>query len=137
MTAGGFVHQDRRSQMQPREIVDLYYKHANNGDWNSWCDLFAEDTVLDEQLAGHVEGLSTLREMMAGFPTLYASFSNVARNIVVDGDQAGVVSHLSATTPAGKQIEAEVMNYFRFADGRIAYMSNFHDTVPFRAASES
>jgi len=29
-------------------------------------------------------------------------------------------------------IEANVMNYFRFQDGKIAYMANFHDSVPFK-----
>jgi hypothetical protein len=24
------------------------------------------------------------------------------------------------------------MNYFRLEEGRIAYMANFHDTIPFR-----
>jgi hypothetical protein len=32
------------------------------------------------------------------------------------------------------RIEADVVNYFRVVRGQIAYMANFHDTVPFRAA---
>ena len=117
-----------------RDVIERYYEYANAGDWDSWCDLFADDLVMDEQLAGRVEGLATLRSMMAGFPAAYASFANRARHILVDGDEAAVVSHISARTASGQAIEAEVMNYFRVRDGRIAYMSNVHDTVPFRPA---
>ena len=47
------------------------------------------------------------------------------------GDQACVMSHISAANAKGVVIEAEVANYFKLRDGKIAYMANFHDTVPF------
>jgi uncharacterized protein (TIGR02246 family) len=119
--------------MNTREVVDTYYRLANTGDWDAWCDLFAPDQVMDEQLAGHLEGREKLRELMEGFPRTYASFQNRPRHIVVDGDQAAVVSHLSAVTPAGGQIEVDVMNYFQVSGGLITYLANFHDTAPFRA----
>jgi ketosteroid isomerase-like protein len=120
--------------MNTSEVVHRYYELANAGDWMGWCDLFAEDQVMDEQLAGHIEGLATLRQMMAGFPDMYARFANVPRHFVVAGDEAAVVSHISAQTPGGATVEADVCNYFRIAGGRIAYMANFHDTVPFQPA---
>jgi len=112
-------------------VVTRYYELANAGDWDAWCDLFAEDQVMDEQLAGHIEGRDVLRGMMKGFPTMYARFSNTPAHVVVDGDQAAVVSHISAETADGGTIEADVSNYFRITDGQISYMRNFHDTVPF------
>lgn len=118
--------------MGNREIIDKYYQHANAGDWDAWCDLFASDMVMDEQLAGHIEGLDTLRPMMAGMDKAYSKFQNVPKHILVDGDQGAAVSHISAANMAGEPIEAEVMNYFRFKDGKIAYMANFHDSKPFR-----
>ena len=60
--------------MDTREVVDQYYRHANAGEWDAWCDLFDENQVMDEQLAGHVEGPVTLREMMAGMDKAYARF---------------------------------------------------------------
>lgn len=120
--------------MGTKEIIDSYYTLANAGDWDAWCDLFAVDQVMDEQLAGHIEGQATLRDMMKGFPSMYARFGNTPRHVIVDGAEAAVVSHISAETPSGATIEADVSNYFRVADGRIAYMANFHDTVPFKAA---
>jgi ketosteroid isomerase-like protein len=117
--------------MTVREVIERYYEYANAGAWDRWCDLFAADMVMDEQLAGRIEGRATLQSMMAGFPTMYASFANQWRHIVVDGDQAAVVSHITAKTPSGQTIDADVMNYFQLRDGLIGYMANFHDTVPF------
>ena len=118
--------------MTTKEIVEEYYKQANAGNWDAWCDLFAEDMVMDEQLAGHIEGLATLRPMMAGMGKAYSKFQNVSKRIIVSGDEAAVVSHISAANAAGVPIEAEVMNYFQIKGGKISYMANFHDSVPFK-----
>jgi ketosteroid isomerase-like protein len=115
-----------------KDVIASYYRYANAGDWSPWCDLFAEDTVIDEQLAGHIEGRATLRDMMAGFPGMYARFTNTPRYVVVQGDEATVISHISAIAPNGTGVEADVANYFRLRDGEIAYMTNVHDTMPFR-----
>jgi ketosteroid isomerase-like protein len=120
--------------MSTRAIVDTYYKLANSGDWDAWCDLFAPNQVMDEQLAGRIEGRDSLREIMKGFPDMYARFANVPRFVVVDGEQAAVVSHISAETHAGATIEADVSNYFRVVGDMITYLANFHDTVPFAPA---
>nr|WP_225955051.1 nuclear transport factor 2 family protein [Kibdelosporangium phytohabitans] len=109
-----------------------YYEYANAGEWDNWCALFTEHMVMDEQLAGHIEGRETLRAMMSGFGRMYSSFRNAPRRILVDGPEGVVVSRITAKTASGDDIEADVMNYFRVEDGRIAYMSNVHDTVPFQ-----
>lgn len=118
--------------MTTAQVIDRYYETANAGTWDAWCDLFTDDMVMDEQLAGHIEGLATLRPMMGGMGRAYSKFQNVPKHIIVSGDEAAVVSHISAANAAGVPIEAEVMNYFRLRDGKIAYMANFHDSVPFR-----
>jgi ketosteroid isomerase-like protein len=115
----------------PRETIDLYYQRANAGDWDAWCDLFTDDMVMDEQLAGHIEGLPTLRKMMGGMKEAYSRFQNQPKHVIVSGDEGAVVSHISAASAAVPSIEAEVMNYFRFRNGKIAYMANFHDSRPF------
>jgi ketosteroid isomerase-like protein len=120
--------------MDTRGVVTRYYELANAGDWDTWCDLFSAGTVMDEQLAGHVEGRETLRDMMKGFPSSYSSFVNAPVHIVIEGEQAAVVSHISGVTVAGAQIEADVTNYFQIQDGEITYFANFHDTVPFAPA---
>ncbi len=120
--------------MSPREIIDKYYEYASAGDWDAWCDLFHENYILDEQLAGRVTGLENLRSIMHGFPDAYKVFVNTPKHILVDGDQGAVVSHISARVHKfpDEPIEAEAMNYFQFQDGKIIYMANFHDSRPFK-----
>ncbi|MFI8343641.1 nuclear transport factor 2 family protein [Streptomyces sp. NPDC085639] len=118
------------------EILRKYYEYANAGDWDRWCDLFADDQVMDEQLAGHIEGLDVLRSMMKGMGTMYRVFHNEPVHFVVDGEKAAAVSHLTAVSASGEPIEAEVMNFFRIVDGKIAYMANHHDTVPFQVLGQ-
>ncbi|MFZ2097435.1 MAG: nuclear transport factor 2 family protein [Anaerolineales bacterium] len=119
--------------MDNHEIIRRYYETANAGKWDAWCDLFTDDMVMDEQLAGHIVGLVTLRPMMAGMGQVYAKFQNVLKEMLVEKDQGAVVSHISALAAKypDQPIEAEVMNYFRFRDGKISYMRNVHDTKPF------
>jgi ketosteroid isomerase-like protein len=117
--------------MNVTEIVTRYYELANRGDWDAWCDLFGPHQVMDEQLAGHVEGRETLRDMMRGFPGMYLRFQNIPRHIVAEGNKAAVVSRISATTHGGDHLHANVANYFEITDGLITYMANFHDTAPF------
>jgi ketosteroid isomerase-like protein len=117
--------------MGTKETVDRYYELANAGDWDAWCDLFADDLVMDEQLAGHVEGIAPLREMMRGFPETFAEFANKPVHTVIEGPQAAVISTITARTHSGANIEAGVCNYFRIEDGRITYMANYHDSAPF------
>ncbi|MFI1649642.1 nuclear transport factor 2 family protein [Streptomyces avidinii] len=118
------------------EILRKYYEYANAGDWDRWCDLFADDQVMDEQLAGHIEGLDVLRSMMKGMGTMYRVFRNEPVHFVLDGEKAAAVSHLTAVSASGEPIEAEVMNFFRIVDGKIAYMANHHDTVPFQVLGQ-
>ncbi|MCU7918181.1 MAG: nuclear transport factor 2 family protein [Candidatus Thiodiazotropha sp. (ex Epidulcina cf. delphinae)] len=117
--------------MYMSEVIRKYYEYANEGNWDAWCALFADDMVMDEQLAGHVDGLARLRPMMGGMKTMYSKFQNVPKKIIVKDDEAAVISHISAASAAGAPIEADVMNYFRMDEGKIVYMSNFHDSGPF------
>lgn len=117
--------------MTTREIIDTYYESVNAGDWDTWLTLFADDIVMDEQLAGHVEGIGILRGAISGLKRGYSKFQNVPRHYVIDGNQACVVSRIEAANASGVPIAANVANYFEIKDGKIAYMANFHDSVPF------
>lgn len=117
--------------MDTRQIIDRYYQTVNDGDWESWLTLFQDNIVIDEQLAGHVEGIGILQGAVGVMKKGYSKFQNVPKHIVVNGDEACVVSHISAANAKGEPIEANVANYFRIKDGKIAYMANFHDSRPF------
>ncbi|HEX8433953.1 nuclear transport factor 2 family protein [Archangium sp.] len=120
--------------MNVREVVERYYATVNAGDWDSWLELFDAHLVMDEQLGGHIEGIETLRGIVGGLKRVYASFQNTPRYIVIDGNQASVVSHITAVSARGVPIQAEVANYFLIQEGRIVYMANFHDSRPFDPA---
>jgi ketosteroid isomerase-like protein len=124
---------DATPVMENHEIVRKYYEYASAGKWDAWCDLFTEDMVMDEQLAGNIVGLAKLRPMMAGMGQSYAKFQNELKSMVVEDDAGAVVSHISALAAKypDEPIEAEVMNFFRFRGGKISYMRNVHDTKPF------
>lgn len=119
--------------MSNRDAITKYYDYANAGDWSRWSDLFTEDVIVDEQLAGRVVTRKALSEAVAGFPDMYRVFINTPDEVIVEGDLAAVRSHISAVAAvSGGTIEADVMNIFRFRDGEIEYMANYHDTLPFR-----
>jgi ketosteroid isomerase-like protein len=119
-----------------RATIEAYYQTVNAGDWDTWLTLFDDGDVIDEQLAGHVEGVGVLRGAVGGMKRGYSKFFNRPKHIVVEGDQACVTSHISAANAAGVPIEAEVANYFQVKDGKIVYMANFHDSVPFKPFTE-
>jgi ketosteroid isomerase-like protein len=124
---------DNQTAADNYETIRKYYEYANAGKWDAWCDLFTDDMVMDEQLAGNIVGLATLRPMMAGMGQAYAKFQNVLKSMVVEGDEGAVVSHISALAAKypTEAIEADVMNFFRFRNGKISYMRNVHDSKPF------
>ncbi len=119
--------------MDNHTIIKKYFEYANAGKWDAWCDLFADEMIMDEQLAGRIEGLATLRPMMAGMGKAYARFQNNLRAAVVEADQGMIISHISARAAKypDEPIECDVMNYYRFKDGKIIYMQNVHDSKPF------
>lgn len=117
--------------MNTREVIDKYYESANAGDWDTWLTLFDDNVVVDEQLAGHIEGIEIMRGAIGGIERGYSKFQNNPQHVVIDGNEASVVSHISAANATGVPIEANVANYFRLENGKISYMANFHDTRPF------
>jgi ketosteroid isomerase-like protein len=120
--------------MNTREVVEKYYEYANAGKWDAWCDLFTEDAIYDEQLAGRIQGRETLRPMMKGFPDVYAKFVNAPKHFVVNGNQAAVISHISALASKfqNEPIEAEAVLYVEIENGKIKYAANYHDSKPFK-----
>lgn len=117
----------------PKQIIDQYYAAVNSGDWDTWLTLFADDLVMDEQLMGHVDGIAPLRAVVGDLKTGFKKFLMHPQHIVVEGNEGTVVWNFEAETAQGKEINVNGANYFRFDQGKIAYMSNFHDTKPFGA----
>ena len=122
--------------MDTRAVVETYFESVNRGDWDTWLTLFDENVVMDEQLAGHLEGVAILRGAVGALKKGYSRFRNSPVEIVVAGETAMVAWHIEAANAAGVPIDARGANLFKVRNGRIIYMANFHDSVPFRPFTE-
>ena len=117
--------------MDTREVIETYYDSVNRGN----CDIWPRSLTRNRHgraLGRHIEVIGTLRGAIDGLKKGYSRFENRPRRIVVEGDQAAVVSHISAANAAGDPIEAEVATYFQIQNGRIMYMATLHDSVLLR-----
>ncbi len=117
--------------MSTREMIDAYYTAVNAGDWDTWLTLFAENIVVDEQIAGHAEGIASLRGAISAMRRGYAKFQMHPLHVVIERNQASVIWHCVAANASGVPIEARGANYFQVQQDRITYMATYHDTVPF------
>lgn len=117
--------------MDTRAVINKYYEAANGGDWDTWLTLFADNVVVDEQLAGHLEGIGILRGAIGGIKKGYSKFLMYPQHTLVEGNQACVIWHCEAANASNVPIDARGTNYFQVNNGKITYMANFHDTVPF------
>ena len=117
--------------MDTREVIDRYYETVNAGDWDTWLTLFADDVVVDEQLAGHLEGVGVLRGAVGAMKKGYSKFLMLPEHVVIEAEQAAVVWHCEAANATGVPIDVRGANYFRVEEGEIVYMANFHDKGAF------
>jgi ketosteroid isomerase-like protein len=122
--------------MDTRTVIDRYYETVNAGDWDAWLTLFADDVVVDEQLAGHVEGVKVLAGAVDVMKRGYSKFLMLPEHSVIEGDQAAVMWHCQAANATGVPIDVRGANYFRVENGKIVYMSNFHDKGAFAPFTE-
>ena len=117
--------------MDTREVIDRYYETVNAGDWDTWLTLFADDVVVDEQLAGHLEGVGVLRGAVGAMKKGYSKFLMLPEHVVIEAEQAAVVWHCEAANATGVPIDVRGANYFRVEESKIVYMANFHDKGAF------
>jgi hypothetical protein len=117
--------------MDTRQVIENYYKYANPHDREWWLALFDADIVMHEQLAGQVVGIEALTQLIATLDAAYPTARIVPQHIVIEGNQACVLEHISAVTATGVAIEVQAATYFRVANGKITYLTNVHDTAPF------
>lgn len=116
--------------MTTREIVLQYFECVNTGRWEEYIGLFANDVVMDEQLAGHLVGIGEVRRGIEGLRTA-PRFKNNLVDMVVEGDRAMARWHIDADFGDGKTVDARGVNYYEIANGKITYFANYHDSRPF------
>ena len=117
--------------MNTREIINNYYQAVNSGNWNMWLTLFANDAVVEDQIAGRAQGIDALRGAVDAIRRGYSKFLMHPLHIIIENDQAAVIWHCEVANASGVPIDARGANYFQINNSKIVYMANFHDTVPF------
>lgn len=122
------------STQATRAVVDEYFRCVNAPDWDGWLDVFTDDAVMEDALSPRMEGKDALRQSVAAMQQGFRTFTNEPLEVVCEDDRAAVVCHISAVLATGAEIESTGMNFYRVADGRIAYMASYHDPAPFIAA---
>ncbi|NJO56026.1 MAG: nuclear transport factor 2 family protein [Rhodospirillales bacterium] len=109
------------------------------GDWDGWLELFSDDVVGDEQLAGHFAGIDVLRRSIGSLTNGYSQFNMYPQRVLVDGDAAVVIWRCIAANATEVPIaypdepDRQVIgaNYFQIQNGKIVYMRTIHDSLPF------
>lgn len=122
--------------MNTREVINKYYENLNighaKGNLDAWVGLFADDFVMDEQLAGRVAGVEPMRvlaeKMLEGYSKWYMNLLKV----LVEGDEAFVLWRVEAITSQGVEISTKGANYYRVKNDKVVYLTNYHDSVPFQ-----
>jgi ketosteroid isomerase-like protein len=114
-----------------RELMTTYYKSGTERDWSTWLSLLDDKIVVDEQLAGHLEGIESMRTLSNNLVKHYSKFEIKPTYMIVEGDEVCTAWVIDATTDTGVPIHAVGANFCRFQNNKIVYMQNFHDTVPF------
>jgi len=87
--------------MDTREVVERYYETVNAGDWETWLTVFDEHVVVDEQLAGHMEGVGAMREEADALRATYPTFRMDPEHVVVEGEEACAIWHCTAVSASG------------------------------------
>ncbi|MBR0708635.1 nuclear transport factor 2 family protein [Bradyrhizobium liaoningense] len=123
-------------------LIRTAYAARRDGDVESLVAAFHPEGVFtltgDKSalaLTGSMEGHPTLR---AAFGQFIADFGFESREILaelVDRDRVAVHSRVVVRyNPSGKTFSTEILDLFRFQDGKIAELIEFADTAQIKAA---
>ncbi|MGE5787880.1 MAG: MBL fold metallo-hydrolase, partial [Myxococcales bacterium] len=118
------------------DVIRCYFACVNEARWNDYFALFAEDVILDDQMAGHTEGIANVRGVIPLFQSLAAlpNFRSELLQVFVDVDEEHAVAlwHMRLNAPDGTPVEARGSNLFWVHEGKIRYLRTIHDTAPFQ-----
>lgn len=117
--------------MSTKELVESYFAYINSGDWDKWLTLFTEETVFDDVVSGRLQGMEAMKECAEGMERSFESFTNNIEEIVVEGEKCMVVCKIEALTKSGKELISPGANFYKVKNGKIVYISSYHDPRPF------
>ncbi len=117
--------------MTTKEIITRDFDTVNKHDWESWYTLFDDDIVFDDAITGPIKGIEAMKASVVGTSEGFDKFENIAEEIVAEGNKGMAVCHIKAVTKNGKTLDSTGANFFRIENGKIVYLSSFHDREPF------
>lgn len=86
------------------------------------------------ELAGTKQGHATLREAFHQFTEGFGFEGRVILAELVDGDRVAVHSRVTVRyNPTGNAVSTEILDLFRFQDGKIVELIEFADTAQVKA----
>jgi ketosteroid isomerase-like protein len=119
------------------DIIDRAYDARGKGNLAGLMAAFHSDAVFELKgdknvlaVAGAVEGHSNVQAVMADFIGAFEFIKRKTVDILVDGDRA--VVHLRVDIkfiPKGTVVTTDVLDMFRFEDGKIIELVEFADTA--------
>jgi ketosteroid isomerase-like protein len=130
--------------MADREAMKTLIKEAyaarDRGDVNGLMAAFHSDASFELvgaaaalEVTGAVNGHARVQTSMRGFIDVFKFEHREILSEVFDGEQAAVHSRFTVTfIPNGKTFTSEVLDLFRFADGKIIELREFADTALIR-----
>lgn len=128
-----------------RKLIEQAYAARGDGDIKGVMAGYHADGVFELAgdknalpLAGVVKGHADVHQAMAGF---IAAFEFIKRDIVsmlIDGDRAAVHSRLEIRLiPKDVTVTTELVDMFRFRDGKIVELVEFADTALIKQLTEA
>jgi ketosteroid isomerase-like protein len=120
-----------------RALIEQTYADRGKGDINGVMAAFHADALFElvgEQkvlaIAGAVRGQTMVREAMASFIANFEFIERRIISIIADDDRAAVHSRLKIRfTPKDLTFSTEVVDLFKFKEGKILELVEFADTA--------
>ncbi|WP_025032184.1 nuclear transport factor 2 family protein [Bradyrhizobium sp. DOA9] len=122
-------------------LIRTAYAARDGGDVESVVTAFHPEghfTLMGDkgalELTGRMEGHPTLRGAFTQFTAAFGFENREILTELVDGDRAAVHSRvLVRHNPSGTTFSTEILDLFRFQDGKIAELTEFADTAQIKA----
>ena len=121
-------------------MITECYKAREKGDIDGLMAAFHPDAVFELSgdpdvfaVAGAVEGHYNVRASMAELIESFTFISRKMVSVVIEGERAAVHSRLKVKyNPTNRTFASDVLDTFRFKDGKIVELVEFADTALIR-----